>query len=308
MRLPVRQGNVGTSSLVWFMGTVEDRDDPHQMGRVRVRIHGSHTDDKSLIPTEHLPWAVVMSPTTSASRSGVGGTSKLMVGSSVVGWWMDWPDCQVPAVMGSVPMREFHPGTSSGKSLARPDMAINDSVFGAPGVSEPVGDGPPWLQIARGELEKNVREWPGSGHNPEVLKYGEDLGFTTDDGQHPWCAAFVRWCLKKSGVSVNGLTGMAKSSLVSSSMEALESPIYGCVVVKHRSASAKTSPQGHVGFWVGRSGGKDRYLGGNQGNRVSVATYSLSAHAGYMWPKGHPKDYGFTEGGDEATVDEASMT
>lgn len=304
----INQESVGRSGMHWFFGTVEDRDDPHQLGRVKVRVHGYHTDDESLIPTNHLPWAIVLGSTGSPGVSGVGDTPRLMVGAQVVGWWMDWPDCQIPAVLGTMNQREFHPGLAESTSLSRPDMKINDHVHGAPGVVEPVGDGPPWLQVARGELTKGVREWPGSGHNPEVLKYGEDLGFKTDDSQHPWCAAFVRWCVKAAGLPVGGLTGMAKSSLVASSMERLETPIYGCIAVKHRSAALRNSPQGHVGFWVGRSGGKDRYLGGNQGNRVSVATYSVNAHAGYMWPKGHPKE-GFDGAAmaEVPTVDEPSQ-
>ena len=33
----------------YFYGIVEDRQDPLKVGRVRVRIHGIHTDDKLLI-------------------------------------------------------------------------------------------------------------------------------------------------------------------------------------------------------------------------------------------------------------------
>ena len=31
---------------MFFYGIVEDRNDPLKIGRVRVRIHGFHTDDK----------------------------------------------------------------------------------------------------------------------------------------------------------------------------------------------------------------------------------------------------------------------
>ena len=43
--------------FVWFLGVVEDRDDPIQLGRVRVRCYGYHTDDKSESPTKDLPFA-----------------------------------------------------------------------------------------------------------------------------------------------------------------------------------------------------------------------------------------------------------
>ena len=37
---------MGMDGFVWFTGVVEDRDDPDQLGRVRVRILGYHTEDK----------------------------------------------------------------------------------------------------------------------------------------------------------------------------------------------------------------------------------------------------------------------
>ena len=42
----------GKEGLVWFTGIVEDRNDPLALNRVRVRIYGSHTDDKTLIATQ----------------------------------------------------------------------------------------------------------------------------------------------------------------------------------------------------------------------------------------------------------------
>ena len=39
----------------FYTGVVEDRNDPLQVGRVRVRIYGLHTDDKTLIATPDLP-------------------------------------------------------------------------------------------------------------------------------------------------------------------------------------------------------------------------------------------------------------
>ena len=58
----------------WFIGVVEDRDDPEMMGRVKVRIFGYHSDDKILLPTSDLPWAIPIQPITSAGMSGVGVT------------------------------------------------------------------------------------------------------------------------------------------------------------------------------------------------------------------------------------------
>jgi hypothetical protein len=87
----------------WFSGVVEDRFDPQELGRVRVRIFGLHTDDVSKIPTNTLPWAHVMMPPTSASISGVGlSPTGLVEGSWVVGFFADGENCQDPIVMGSI--------------------------------------------------------------------------------------------------------------------------------------------------------------------------------------------------------------
>ena len=87
----------------WFTGVVEDREDPQEMGRVRVRIFGLHTDDLNKIKTSDLPWAHIMMPPTSASISGVGWSpTGLVEGSWVVGFFADGDNCQDPIIMGSI--------------------------------------------------------------------------------------------------------------------------------------------------------------------------------------------------------------
>lgn len=89
--------------FTWFTGVVEDRMDPDHMGRVRVRCFGFHTDSKTLIKTEDLPWATVMLPSTGSSMSGLGNTPHgLLPGSWVVGFFRDGPSAQDPIVMGSI--------------------------------------------------------------------------------------------------------------------------------------------------------------------------------------------------------------
>ncbi len=87
----------------WFTGVVESRDDPQELGRVRVRIFGLHTDDLNKITVGDLPWAHVMMPPTSASISGVGySPTGLVEGSWVVGFFADGDNCQDPIIMGSI--------------------------------------------------------------------------------------------------------------------------------------------------------------------------------------------------------------
>lgn len=85
-----------------YYGVVEDRVDPQQLGRVRVRVAGIHTQNREEIPTDDLPWSMVMTPTTSPSASGVGTTPYLMEGSWVIVTFMD-PMKQQMLVMGTLP-------------------------------------------------------------------------------------------------------------------------------------------------------------------------------------------------------------
>lgn len=86
-----------------FMGVVEDRDDPAQMGRVRVRIFGLHPMDRTEVPTHTLPWATVILPTTEAAMSGIGsGAPKIIEGTWVVGFFRDGISCQDPMIFGCV--------------------------------------------------------------------------------------------------------------------------------------------------------------------------------------------------------------
>jgi hypothetical protein len=88
--------------FTWFTAVVEDIDDPDNLNRVKVRCHGWHSTNTSIVSTENLPWATVMMPVTSASIQGNGGNHHLEVGSWVVGFFRDGPSAQDPMVMGSI--------------------------------------------------------------------------------------------------------------------------------------------------------------------------------------------------------------
>jgi hypothetical protein len=90
------------SSMVWWEGVVENRMDPLKIGRVQVRVFGLHTDNLQNIPEEDLHWMQVMTPTTSASNSGVGETPYLIEGTHVIGFFRDGDSRQDGIVMGTV--------------------------------------------------------------------------------------------------------------------------------------------------------------------------------------------------------------
>ena len=93
---------MGLDGFKWFVGVVEDNNDPDKLGRVKVRAYGFHTKDKTDIPTDSLPWASVMAPTNDTSMQGIGKFSKLVNGTWVVGFFMDAAEMQNPIVMGTL--------------------------------------------------------------------------------------------------------------------------------------------------------------------------------------------------------------
>jgi hypothetical protein len=86
---------IGKDGFNWWIGVVENRNDPLKMGRCQVRIFGHHTENKQLIPTADLPWApCLVSPNSQQSFA----TPK--EGDYVMGFFGDGDSSQAPTIMG----------------------------------------------------------------------------------------------------------------------------------------------------------------------------------------------------------------
>lgn len=110
---------MGESGFCWFHGIVEDILDPLELGRVRVRCFGFHSTSKKDIPTEHLPWALVLQSCDSASVSGIGKSPHALVqGSQVIGFFRDGTKAQHPVIMGTI--------LSLPEVAANPEKGFND--------------------------------------------------------------------------------------------------------------------------------------------------------------------------------------
>lgn len=88
---------IGRDGFIWWIGSVEDIDDPLTLGRCRVRIFGYHGDAAD-IPTEHLPFAVSIHP---LNTPNLYGTPR--VGDWVFGFFLDSTEAQEPAMLGYFP-------------------------------------------------------------------------------------------------------------------------------------------------------------------------------------------------------------
>lgn len=94
---------IGQEGFRWFLGVVEDRDDPLKLGRLRVRVYNVHSPKQSRVSTDNLPWAVVMSPVTGANLKRVGQAPVgIQVGTTVVGFFMDGEDGNNPIILGAI--------------------------------------------------------------------------------------------------------------------------------------------------------------------------------------------------------------
>ena len=130
---------IGQDGFQWFVGVVEDRDDPTYTGRIRVRCLGYHTEDKQVLPTADLPWASPVLPVTSSGISGIGHSpTGLVEGSWVFGFFRDHY-LQEPVIIGSLPGRPINLAAEGGfndpnkifpKFANEPDtnrLAVNDA-------------------------------------------------------------------------------------------------------------------------------------------------------------------------------------
>ena len=128
MSLGTKTDFAGRDGFHWWIGEVEDHMDPAQLGRVRVRIIGWYTgnrtkDDGSdsylqTLPTEMLPWATVLLPTDKPQTKNGGTTTELQPGSEVLGFFLDGEEAQLPCVLGAFRTFRHAEGTSEGRGAA----------------------------------------------------------------------------------------------------------------------------------------------------------------------------------------------
>lgn len=92
----------------FFIGIVErgSAEDPSGLRRVKVRVAGLHTSDRSKIDTDDLPWSQVMLPGDEPGMGGLGNGPNIEPGAQVFGIFLDGKTSQIPFVLGSMPRFE----------------------------------------------------------------------------------------------------------------------------------------------------------------------------------------------------------
>jgi hypothetical protein len=87
----------GKNGFIWWIGVVEDRQDPLKLGRCRVRCVGWHSENKMQLPTNMLPWAM---PSVPINMSNVYTPRE---GDMVFGFFVDGENAQEPVMLGMFP-------------------------------------------------------------------------------------------------------------------------------------------------------------------------------------------------------------
>lgn len=108
---------------MFYIGIVEDNKDPLKLGRLRIRVIGIHTENRSQVGspqqfllTEELPWATPAYPITNSSIDGISDFSSIVCGTKVFVFFLDRFK-QKPVYFGVMPfildeMPDFEQGFS----------------------------------------------------------------------------------------------------------------------------------------------------------------------------------------------------
>lgn len=158
------KNRIGLDNFIWWMGVVEERNDPLNIGRVRVRIFGWHTDDKTLIPTDKLPWAQPMIPVNGSLSTGTA-----QEGDYVFGFFFDGESGQAPCIMGVFPgiPQEFI-NNAKGFTDSRSDADLANSP------KKPVINGSSWTE-GQAKLNPTVIGEPTTSRVSRNEKINETL-------------------------------------------------------------------------------------------------------------------------------------
>jgi hypothetical protein len=148
--------------MEYFVGVVEDRFDPLELGRCRVRVFGVHTDNKGDLPTADLPWAMPITPIHSASTSGVGTSpTGIVQGAWVVGFYLDGEDRQQFMMSGTLTSIQAATLIKSSNTSSTTTSTSSSPVAKAAQAAAAVTDSTPVVNSVSGTVDPTTVRQPG---------------------------------------------------------------------------------------------------------------------------------------------------
>lgn len=186
-----------------------------------------------------------------------------------------------PATRDAVKAEQTRLGLASTGIVDAETAAAFDRPAAAPAPVR-LTDAPPWLHKALSCI--GIAEVQGKGDNQVILAMGKACGgmiareYVHDD--IAWCKMFTEYCLVSTGFhGVDSLWALDNLKVGTT----LKGPAVGALACKKRPGG------GHTFIVLGKdAGGRIVAVGGNQGDRVSRATFDPGEIVGYNWPNGYP--------------------
>lgn len=135
----------------------------------------------------------------------------------------------------------------------------------------------PWFN--QGLTVSGMNEMKDGKVNPLVTEMFSYTSYKTKRNE-PWCAAFICWCLAKTGFANPATAAAVGFSKYGTSSEYKQGAI---IVMRHPSG------QHHVTMfdsWIDEKQKIARCFGGNQGNQAKYSTYDFKKEKvlGVRWP------------------------
>jgi uncharacterized protein (TIGR02594 family) len=135
----------------------------------------------------------------------------------------------------------------------------------------------PWL--AQGLSVLGMNEIVNGKVNPLVTEMFSFTSYKTQKNE-PWCAAFICWCLAKTGYANPATAAAVGFSKYGVACDYKKGAI---IVMRHPSGGH------HVTFfdsWINENDKMAKCYGGNQGNQAKYSTYDFKSETilGVRWP------------------------
>ena len=139
----------GKGNFTWWIGYIEDRNDPLKLGRCKVRCVGWHADNRMELPVTGLQWAQLMLPGNNVNPYPP------KEGDMCMGFFMDGEAAQQPIILGVFPslsMKQPNPQDAHGDprtDLSGAPRLVKQKVYNTDGAGIELTDAEPVNYPAR---------------------------------------------------------------------------------------------------------------------------------------------------------------